>query len=161
MERCSALSNIAASRNPFFFILPHGQEKYNLQFAARQEKRKGQPERPPNTISISQVLLLCQQENVHQGRKSVFYTNAVSSLYIILHIENLKNLWYLISTKRWYQCTGKSWRLKAKQKAKCMTMEKHPHCIQVPGWPSEGKQHEERSNGNYLDIDYAKTKAQS
>ena len=42
--------------------------------------------------------------------KSVFYTKTFCVFYTLLHLEFLDLLWYLIDTKRWYQCTGKSFR---------------------------------------------------
>ena len=45
---------------------------------------------------------------VLQSCKSVFCTSTFSLLYIVLHIEKALFLWYLIGTKRWYQCTGKN-----------------------------------------------------
>ena len=89
----------------FAFSPPRPSADRLLDHMMRQTKN-GQPiGRPTWTsyqiffpVSISIVFVWC---------KSVFCTNTFYLFYTILHLENCIFSWYLIDTKRWYQCTGK------------------------------------------------------
>ena len=71
--------------------------------------KSGQPIGRP-TYSAYHTSLAVSSGFVFLRKKSVFCTNTFCLFYIVLHLDFCIFLWYLIGTKRWYQCTGKSLR---------------------------------------------------
>ena len=70
-------------------------------------QQKGQPKGRPTRVSYH-IPLAASSGFVSLLCKSVFYTKTFCVFYTLLHLEFLNLLWYLIDTKRWYQCTGKT-----------------------------------------------------
>ena len=89
----------------FYPLRQDGDTAPNQCLQQKSRQPKGRPTRVsyhiPLAASSGFVSLLC---------KSVFYTKTFCVFYTLLHLEFLDLLWYLIDTKRWYQCTGKSFR---------------------------------------------------
>ena len=86
---------------------PSGSDRRSFFAGSRfRAYKKRQPTGRPTWISYQTVFHL-STHLVFVSCKSVFCTNTFCLLHIILHLEIMVFSWYLIDTKRWYQCTGK------------------------------------------------------
>ena len=72
------------------------------------QKRRQPIGRP--TYSAYHTSLSKSSAFVFRMCKSVYCTKTFCLFYIVLRLAIPVLLWYLIDTKRWYQCTGKSFR---------------------------------------------------
>ena len=90
------------------FFIPWGRMVIPLRTNAYNKKSR-QPKGRPTRVSYH-IPLAASSDFVSLLCKSAFYTKTFCVFYTLLHLDFLDLLWYLIDTKRWYQCTGKSFR---------------------------------------------------
>ena len=89
------------------FLCPEAGWWYHFERIPATKSR--QPKGRPTRLSYH-IPLAASSGFVFPARKSVFSTKTFCLFYTLLRLEFSFFLWYLIDTKRWYQCTGKSLR---------------------------------------------------
>ena len=90
----------------FFTFFPSPAARGPTAGSHNTARKNGQPIGRPTWTSY-QIFFPVSIGIVFVWCKSVFCTNTFYLFYTILHLENFIFSWYLIDTKRWYQCTGK------------------------------------------------------